>query len=137
MGGAVVGIAVVAVILYPDETNAIVDFVAGDQADPDPEAAGRAAYEEEVKGLAEQAEALLKNGVSEETVAEKMVEERNAIKTKYRQFMDVDRVKVVEARNLGLYGDVLGPSYEQLREDYSPREIIEKAARPGGHDLGY
>jgi hypothetical protein len=103
---------------------------------------GRQAYEEEVKALAEEAEALRQEGLTESEIAERLVNARNELKRKYREDMKHiglgERVKEYEKRNLELYGHPVGPSYEQLkRENKTDQEIIRKATTPGGDDLGY
>jgi len=44
---------------------------------------------------------------------------------------------VINPRNMGDYKDILGPTFEKLRERKTLQEIMESACRPGGKDLGF
>jgi hypothetical protein len=99
----------------------------------------RLEYEQTVQNLRTQADKLIANGATEEQVARWAVEQRNTtIKNTYRDLTPPDQVAIYEARNIEKYGNKLGPSVDQLREQGKTwQEIINSAARPGGGDLNF
>jgi hypothetical protein len=101
-------------------------------------AAIRQAYETEVKALKDLGNSARAAGQDAEATARMLNAERNALKIEYRKFSPPDFVKEAELRNFRLYGDPVGPSVEHFRADGKTwQQIIEKAARPGGGDLGF
>ena len=98
----------------------------------------RQAYESEVKALKDLGNSARAAGQDAEATARMLNAERNALKLQYRKFSPPDFVKQAESRNVRLYGDPVGPSVEYFRaEGKTWEQIIEKAARPGGGDLGF
>jgi hypothetical protein len=97
-------------------------------------AALRAHYEAAVAALGESASRMLSDGVAEEEVARWVVAQRNALKRTYRNLTPPDILIAIEARTLQRYGNVLGPSADQLRAaGRSWADIIRSASRPGQH----
>jgi hypothetical protein len=95
-------------------------------------AALRAQYEVAVTALGEAASRMLSTGVAEEEVARWIVEQRNELKRSYRGMTPPDIVSTIEAHTLQQYGNVLGPSADQLRAaGRSWAAIIQSASRPG------
>jgi filamentous hemagglutinin len=94
----------------------------------------RLKYEADVAVLAEAASQMLASGTSEEDVARWVVDERNALKRRYRGLTPAPVLARIEARTLQRYGNTMGPSADELRAaGKSSREIIESATRPGDH----
>jgi hypothetical protein len=94
----------------------------------------RPQYESAVIALGLAAAQLLTSGSSEEKVARWAVEQRNQLKLSYRHLTPSDALAKLEAWTLLRYGNVLGPSVDQLRSaGKSWAEIIDAAARPGKH----
>lgn len=76
--------------------------------------------------------------MSSEQIARTLHAERNALKVQYRELTPADMLEKIEQRNLQKYGDKIGPSIEQLRNNgKSWDDIIESATRSGGKDLGF
>lgn len=96
----------------------------------------RQRYVDEVHGLAGVAAELAAQGSSPEAIARTLVERRRAIGKKYKKVMSQEERQRVFARNLALYGDKWGPTFERLAATHSLEEIIASSARTGGHDLG-
>ena len=91
-------------------------------------------YESAVIALGDGAERLLASGNSEEHVARWAVDQRNHLKQLYRELTPSDSLATLEAWTLLRYGNVMGPSVDQLRSaGKSWAEIIGAAARPGKH----
>jgi RHS repeat-associated protein len=98
----------------------------------------RQQYVDDVLGLKDLGLSARAAGQNAEATARMLHAERNALKLQYRELTPPDVLKTIEARNLKLYGDPLGPSVDQLRAaGKSWDDIIESAARPGGSDLGF
>ncbi len=94
----------------------------------------RSRYEAAVSALAETASQMLAAGSSEEQVARWMVDRRNRLKEAYRDLTPPDLLASIEARTTQQYGNVLGPSIDQLRAaGKSWMEIIDSAVRAGAH----
>lgn len=94
----------------------------------------RPRYESAVIALGIAAARLLASGSSEEHVARWAVEQRNQLKLSYRDLTPKDALAKLETWTLVRYGNVLGPSVDQLRSaGKSWAEIIDAAARPGKH----
>lgn len=75
---------------------------------------------------------MLAGGHSEEGVARWAVPQRNRIKQEFRELTPPRALATIEAWTLARYGDVLGPSVEQLRtRGKSWGEIVNAASRPG------
>lgn len=98
----------------------------------------RLEYEQASHKLSSQAEILLSSGVSEENVARWAMNQRNVLKIEYRELTPAPMLKEIEVRNLEKYGNVLGPTAEQLRADGKTwADIIRSASRSGGRDLDF
>jgi hypothetical protein len=98
----------------------------------------RSAYIAEVKGLEDLGLAARAAGQDLKSTAQLLNTERNALKVQYRQLGSPDDAARFAARNMEKYGNPVGPTVEQLRENGKTLEqIIESAARPGGSDLGF
>ncbi|MGJ7603091.1 hemagglutinin [Variovorax sp. LT1R20] len=94
----------------------------------------RSRYEAAVNELARSASQMLAAGTDEEQVARWVVAERNRLKEAYRDLTPPDLLVLIEARTMRQYGNILGPSVDQLRAaGKSWREIIDSAARAGAH----
>lgn len=100
----------------------------------------RAAYEAQVRALAAAAESLRAQGCDEEQLARWATAQRNALKQRFRALTPADQRARLEAWTLRRYGNLLGPTAEQLHAGgRSWREIVDGACRPGryrGHDTG-
>ncbi|MBJ2160128.1 hemagglutinin [Variovorax sp. IB41] len=102
-----------------------------------PEPDVRSRYEAAVNALARSASAMRAAGTGEEQVARWVVAERNRLKEAYRDLTPPDLLARIEARTMQAYGNVLGPSVDQLRAaGKSWTEIIDSAARAGVHPFG-
>ena len=76
--------------------------------------------------------AMLAAGSSEEDVARWAVPQRNRIKREFRELTPPSALATIEAWTLARYGNVLGPTVEQLRAcGKSWGEIVAAASRPG------
>lgn len=74
-------------------------------------------------------------GLDEETVAHWVVNERNALKDKYRALTPQPVRERIVAQSAQKHGSAAGPTVEQLRgQGKSWSEIIDSATRPGNHD---
>ena len=94
----------------------------------------RSRYEAAVSALAQAASQMLAAGSSEEQVARWAVDQRDRLKEAYRDLTPPDLLALIEARTVRQYGNVLGPSIDQLRAaGKSWTEIIDSAARAGAH----
>lgn len=72
-------------------------------------------------------------GASEEQIARNIVARRNRLKQQSRDHTPPEVLAQIEARSLAQYGDLLGPTVEQLRAaGKSWADIIRSACRPGG-----
>lgn len=95
----------------------------------------RAQYEAAVTALGESASSMLSAGLAEEQVARWAVDQRNSLKRNFRDLTPPSIVTAIETRTLQRYGNVLGPSADQLRAaGRSWAAIIESALRPGSLD---
>ena len=73
---------------------------------------------------------MLQAGKSEEEVAIFAVAARNALKVEFRVGMDADDLAAIEARNLYLYGDPVGPTpAAQLKKYGNWSAVIDAACR--------
>jgi len=98
----------------------------------------RLEYEQAARNLRAETDTLLSRGVSEEQVGRWAMEQRNQLKTTYRDLTPPVLLAEFEARNVAKYGNSLGPSAEQLlASGKSWKDIIEAASRPGGADLNF
>lgn len=94
----------------------------------------RSRYEAAVNALARSASQMLAAGTGEEQVARWVVDERNRLKEAYRDLTPPDLLALIEARTMRQYGNILGPSVDQLRAaGKSWTEIIDSASRAGAH----
>ena len=98
----------------------------------------RQAYEAEVRALELFGQSARAAGQDAQATAGMLYAARNALKFKYRALSPAESVIQFEQRNIELYGNPLGPTLNQLREQGKTWEqIIESASRPGGKDLGF
>ncbi|EKT4468337.1 hypothetical protein QEL93_003766 [Pseudomonas putida] len=96
----------------------------------------RQLYVREVFELQQRIGAMKASNTNIEAIAKFAHSSRTAIKLKYREFTPQDLLKVIDERNMGKYGDKLGPTFEWLIEKgKSSEQIIESATRSGGGDL--
>jgi hypothetical protein len=96
----------------------------------------REAYEEEVRAIGEEAERMLAEGQTYEEVARWAHDARRSLGIVYKNLTPPEFRPMIYARNIERYGDPLGPSIEQLRQNGSSwADIIRSAARPGGEDI--
>ncbi len=103
-----------------------------------PGASVRQGYKEAVAGLKATHESLLVAGKSEEMIARTLSAERREIGERFKALTPADELSKIYDRNLGLYGDKLGPTVDFLRsQGKSWTDIIDGALRTGGKDLGY
>jgi hypothetical protein len=101
------------------------------------EAVLRDLYRRADEGIYREAQVMLDNGVPEDDVARWANEARNQAKARIRAFDQTVIRRLAEQRNVGKYGDALGPSYEQLRygdpefdiASRSDEEIIQSAKK--------
>ncbi|MFJ6480954.1 MULTISPECIES: FG-GAP-like repeat-containing protein [unclassified Streptomyces] len=97
----------------------------------------RQAYIDEVEGLTRQAAEMRAAGASPEVIARTLHKARRDIGVKYKDLTPEPKRNEIYERNLGKYGDKLGPSIDWLRANGKTWEqIIESATRTGGKDLG-
>jgi hypothetical protein len=91
----------------------------------------RSDYEASVRAIRQTSEEMLARGESEEQVAHSAVDARNRLKAEFRIGLDPDILMAIEARNIALYGDPLGPTAKaQFRRYGSWRAVIDAACRP-------
>lgn len=96
----------------------------------------RQLYVREVFDLQQRVGAMKASNANIEAIAKFAHSSRTAIKLKYREFTPKDLLKIIDERNMGKYGDKLGPTFEWLVEKgKSFEQIIESATRSGGGDL--
>ncbi|BBX46279.1 hypothetical protein GCM10009641_48650 [Mycobacterium cookii] len=82
-------------------------------------------------------ERLRAEGASEEQIAREMNALRRRLGEEYKERTPKELRHIIFARNIEKYGDPLGPSFQQLRDQGKTyAQIIEGAKRPGGDDLG-
>ncbi len=94
-------------------------------------AGSREEYESATKALLTLANTLREKGNDSETIARVMVEQRNALKSKFREGIPAVILERIEARNMAKYGYPIGPTPEALLQKYgSWDEVIAAAARP-------
>ena len=93
-------------------------------------------YVKDVYELKAEVSKLVASGASSEEIARYSYQARNALKSKYREYTPVEMLKVIDVRNMERYGDVLGPSFDDLiRSGKSFEQIIESSTRAGGGDI--
>ena len=98
----------------------------------------RATYEGEVRGLKDMVNEMRSAGKTTEEIARTVSAERRAIGVKYKDLTPPEMLEKIYERNLTKYGDKLGPSVDQLRnQGKSWDDIIESSTRPGGKDLNF
>jgi hypothetical protein len=90
--------------------------------------ASRADYECQVRALAGWAKAELGTGRSVESVAREAVGRRNALKRQFRTDLPDDLLRLLELRNIRLYGDPVGPSADDLLLRYGSWEAVLAAS---------
>ncbi|MFJ4393623.1 DUF6861 domain-containing protein [Pseudomonas sp. NPDC089396] len=96
----------------------------------------RQMYVREVFELQQQVSAMKASGATSKAIAEFAYSSRTTLKLKYREFTPPDLLKVIDERNMGKYGDKIGPTFEWLViKGKSFDQIIESATRSGGGDL--
>jgi hypothetical protein len=92
----------------------------------------RQQYEAEVRALAAACAQRLAAGATHEQVAHWAVDQRNALKQRFRALTPPADVQRLRAWTRERYGNPLGPSAAQLHAaGKSWRDIIDGAARPG------
>jgi hypothetical protein len=93
----------------------------------------RAAYVDEVRGLAQDADASLALGRSEEQVAREVSARRRALRMHYLSLTPEPwKAQLADHSKRKYDGDPLGPTVDLLRQQgYSWRQIIDAASRPG------
>jgi len=97
----------------------------------------RKSYVREVENLSKLANKLGKAGKSQREIAEEVLSQRNQLKIKYRNISPSNSKKLMEERNLRKYGNKVGPDVDYfLNKGVSLEDIIEKANRAGGQDMG-
>ena len=97
----------------------------------------RKSYVREVDNLSRLATKMGKAGKSQREIAEEVLSKRNQLKVKYRNISPSNSKKIMEDRNLKKYGNKIGPNVDYfLKKGVSLEEIIEKAGRAGGQDMG-
>ncbi|CBN53843.1 MULTISPECIES: hypothetical protein [Kamptonema] len=91
----------------------------------------RAAYVEEVKALTSIVTELRAVGRTDEEIAIEVYRLRREIGVKYKDLTPLPQREVIYRRNLELYGNELGPTFEYLRniQNKTWEEIIESATR--------
>ncbi|MFV5216195.1 hypothetical protein ACLIIZ_20965 [Azonexus caeni] len=101
--------------------------------------------------VGEQISKMRAQGKSSEEIARFAQNERRAIGKEFKDATDPDLAKIIYARNNRIYGDPLGPTYEDMRRGYrignngerikigngpkTDEEIIESSQRTGGDDF--
>lgn len=97
----------------------------------------RQAYIDEVEGLTAKQSFMIKAGRSPEEIARALHADRRALGVKYKNLTPPDKLEEIYERNVGKYGDKLGPTIEYLRaQGKSWDQIAASSARTGGADLG-
>jgi len=97
----------------------------------------RQQYEAEVRVLAAACAQRLAAGATHEQVARWAVDQRNALKQRFRALTPPDDLRRLQAWTRERYGNPLGPSAAQLHAaGKSWGEIIDGAARPGQYRGG-
>ncbi|MGA7133398.1 MAG: hypothetical protein WBZ15_13840 [Mycobacterium sp.] len=82
-------------------------------------------------------EMLRAQGASDERIAREMHAFRRALGEEYKKVTPEAELHKIFGRNIEMYGDPLGPSFQWLRDQGKTyAQIIEGAKRPGGADLG-
>ena len=98
----------------------------------------RQAYVDDVASIADDVAAWQKAGADPEFIAREAWANRRALGIQYKNLTPAETLTEIHARNLGRYGDPLGPSIEWLRgQGRTWEQIIESATRTGGRDLGF
>jgi len=98
----------------------------------------RQQYIREVLQLEDVKLAMQASGMGEEATARALHQMRREIGIKYKDLTPKDYLEnVIYPRNHDKYGDILGPTFDWLREKGKTlQQIIEGALRPDGKDLG-
>jgi len=97
----------------------------------------RKSYIREVENLSRLAHKMGKAGKFQREIAEEVLSKRNKLKIKYRNISPSNSKKLMEERNLKKYGNKIGPDVDYfLKNGISLDDIIEKASRAGGQDMG-
>ena len=90
----------------------------------------RLEYESSVRELQKEKERLLNEGCPVEEIARLLHAKRRQLGVIYKDAAPpLFRAYILYATKQK-YGDPLGPSYEMLRKNKSPEQIMESAARP-------
>jgi hypothetical protein len=98
----------------------------------------RQEYVDAVASLKSKVETLRGQGKADEEIARLVHAERRALGEKYKGLTPPDLLAKIYERNLGKYGDKLGPTIEWLRgQGKTWTQIIDSATRSGGKDLGF
>ena len=93
----------------------------------------------EVRGLEDVGLNARVAGATPEDTARMLSQMRRDLGVEYKNLTPPDELAKIYSRNLEKYGDKLGPTIDYMRnvEGKTWEQIIEKAAKPGGKDLGY
>jgi hypothetical protein len=98
----------------------------------------RQEYIDAVASLKSKVETLRGQGKADEEIARLVHAERRALGEKYKGLTPPDLLEKIYERNLGKYGDKLGPTIEWLRgQGKTWTQIIDSATRSGGKYLGF
>ncbi len=89
----------------------------------------RREYIESVQNLAGVENQMRASGATEEEIARTLVAGRNAFKELARDKMRTALVRLIELRNLEKYGDVVGPTAEQLYAKYGSWSAVSAPAQ--------
>jgi hypothetical protein len=88
-------------------------------------------YEFKVRSLATLAVKLRARGWTEQRVARALVDRRNRLKRRAREFDDPIAVSLMRMRNLAKYDNPIGPDADALYRKYrSWAAVVEAACRP-------
>ena len=90
----------------------------------------RLEYEENVRGLQKEREAMERRGCSTEEIAKSLHEKRRAFGKKYKEAAPPLVREYIYYATAKKYGDPLGPDFDTLKKYKTDMEIIESASRP-------
>ena len=98
----------------------------------------RQQYISAVESLAGKVPGMREAGMSSEQIARALSAERRALGEQFKALTPPGKLAEIYERNLEIYGDKLGPTVEWFRDrGVTWEQIIEKASRPRGKDLGF
>jgi hypothetical protein len=141
----VVGEVVAHAVVVVYGAKIVIEIVAGEDGEPEFEngvtveefEAGRAEYEEAVRGIPDRAQDLIDNhGYSEEQAARWAFEERQRLQAIYKAVLPREILELIRKSNIEIYGNPNGPNIEDyIDAGRTWREMIESAGKPGGADI--